>query len=97
MYEDKMKVRRSKRLYHSPFDYWRSVSMYFKNHSKAAIKNSETEKFVHGIVSHIVGEIEQIYGIQNVEVATMVIEFYTTDKGYEWLKIVDGTKRYFGV
>jgi hypothetical protein len=98
MYEDKVKASKSKRFaYQSPFEFLKSISIYFKRVEKSAVMNTHTEEFVSDVMGKIISDVELIYGIKNVDIGVMVFDFFTTDKGYKWMRIVDNTKRYFGV
>ena len=59
--------------------------------------DEKEEKIVKKVLSRVLGDIEDIYGIKDEKVGVMIFDFFYYGKWGEWMKIVSDTKRYFGV
>jgi hypothetical protein len=68
-----------------------------QNHAKAAIPDKKSEIFIQSIMSKLMKDVEDIYGITDSRVGVMVFNFFHDNIWHEWAPIIANTKRYFGV
>ena len=74
-----------------------SISITMKNRVIVAIPDKKTEMFINNLMSKLMSDVEDIYGIKDSSVGVMVFDFFHDDIWREWAPIITNTKRYFGV